>query len=326
MPCYHPIRAWRSRAGRTDNGAWPLVFDIRDGYADMEVVVPCGRCVGCRLERSRQWAVRCMHELKFHQDSMFLTLTYAPEHLPDDGGLHVEHFQNFMKRLRKHTKFKIRFLHCGEYGGDRGRPHYHAIIFGFDFPDKQLYKVTRTGETLYISETLNKLWGLGYCVIGAVTFESCAYVARYVLKKQTGDKALEHYVDPSTAVVRRPEYVTMSRRPGLGAKWFDKYRDEVLTHRSVLVNGHECSVPRYYEKRLEKENKQDYLKYKSQCAKIARDKAVSLDNSPDRLATREELQKLRIEQLPRPLDCSDSQLITAFGSYDELDGLEDSKK
>lgn len=316
MPCYHPIRAWRSRDGRNASGAWPLVFDIKDGYADKEVIVPCGRCIGCRLDRSRDWAVRCMHESSMWPDNVFLTLTYDDAHMPDDGSLRKKDFQDFMKRLRKHFESrKIRFFHCGEYGGKLGRPHYHAIVFNLDFDDKYEYKLASDGSQLWISDTLNQIWGKGFCIIGAVTFESCAYVARYIMKKMTGEDSYLHYVDPDTGVIKSKEYVTMSRRPGIGGDWFQKYHSDVFPRGYVLSNGHPASPPRYYEKELDKLNHSAYLSYKDKLAKIARERKNNWDNTPDRLQMRENIALLNSQKLVRPLD---SAIVQRYSSYVEL--------
>ena len=153
MVCYHPITAWRSLEGRGANGKWPLVFNKRDGYCDLEVQVPCGQCVGCRLERSRQWAIRCVHEASLHSRNCFITLTYDDAHLPGIS-LVPRDYVLFMKRLRKMFGAGIRFFHCGEYGSINFRPHHHAIIFNFDFEDKVLWSV-RSGVRLYRSAALS---------------------------------------------------------------------------------------------------------------------------------------------------------------------------
>ena len=133
MPCYTPLKGWRSQE-RTESGKRAITFRLREGYADMPVDVPCGQCIGCRLERSRQWAVRCMHEASLYENNCFITLTYNEDHIPSDGSLKKDHFQKFMKRLRKKFGAGIRFFHCGEYGAELSRPHYHAILFNFDPP------------------------------------------------------------------------------------------------------------------------------------------------------------------------------------------------
>ena len=137
MTCYAPLHGYYSQERNPKTGKRSVVFSRNSGYDDRRVSVPCGQCIGCRLERSRQWAVRCVHESSLHRFSSFITLTYNDEHLPSDRSLNVEHFQRFMKRLRKHLEpLKIRFFHCGEYGDKFRRPHYHAIVFGYDFPDR----------------------------------------------------------------------------------------------------------------------------------------------------------------------------------------------
>ena len=191
MPCYKPLRGYRSNT-KTQTGKRSIVFNPRHGFIDQPQDVPCGQCIGCRLERSRQWAIRIVHESQMHEQSYFLTLTYNNEFLPKTGSLQKADVQLFMKRLRKKFGKGIRYYYCGEYGEKFHRPHYHLIIFGCEFPDKILWKIER-GNRLWISEDLNKLWKKGYCSIGMVTFESAAYVARYVTKKITGKQANQHY-------------------------------------------------------------------------------------------------------------------------------------
>lgn len=182
--CVCPLSAWQ-----TESGA--IVFAER-GNIRRSLTLPCGQCIECRLERSRQWGVRIMHEASLHDANSFVTLTYNDENLPHDGGLVYRHFQLFMHRLRKRVPSKIRFFMCGEYGENFGRPHFHACIFGLDFVDKTLWQV-RNGVKLYRSKKLESLWEFGYSSIGTVTFESAAYVARYIMKKVTGDAAETHY-------------------------------------------------------------------------------------------------------------------------------------
>lgn len=203
--------------------------------------------------------MRCVHEAELHKQNCFITLTYNPENLPEDSSLSLEDFQLFMKRFRKkYSDVKIRFFHCGEYGAKNERPHDHAIIFGFDFPDKQLLKTVR-GNPVYTSEILAGLWGKGFCTVGAVTFESAAYVARYVLKKVTGEMA-EGYYDG-----RRPEYVTMSRREGIAADWYEKYKTDVYPQSDadekrdeVIIRGKPMKPPRFYDNRLKLQNREMY--------------------------------------------------------------------
>ena len=155
-------------------------------------ISPCGQCIGCRIDRSRQWAARCVHEAQLHTDNCFLTLTYADEHLPKHNSVSVKELQLFMRYLRRAIyPTKVRFFACGEYGDQFNRPHYHIALFGYDFPDKELF-TKRRANNLYISETLNKIWGKGHCSIGELNYQSAAYIARYVVKKINGDRAFEH--------------------------------------------------------------------------------------------------------------------------------------
>lgn len=310
MPCYHPLTAYRSKAGQGANGKWPLVFRPQDGYTDLPVTVPCGRCIGCRLERSRQWAIRCVHEASLYEQNCFITLTYSPEHIhrlpafvdPETGevvwSLEKRDFPLFMKRLRKRFGDGIRFFHCAEYGEENLRPHHHAILFNFDFSDKKIWTV-RKGIRLYTSSALSDLWPFGWSVIGSATFESCAYVARYVTKKYMGDGADEHYYG------RLPEHTSMSRRPGIGRPWLDRFQRDVYPHDHVVLrNNIICKPPRYYDSIFEQENPAEMLKIKSRRRLRA---LKSGDNTPDRIATRERIQIIRAKKLVRPVEKIDGQ-------------------
>lgn len=299
MTCFTPLTAARV-AGQSQ-----LVFNytLRKDVVEL-LKVPCGQCVGCRLERSRQWAVRCVHEAQLHSKNCYITLTYAPEHLPADGSLQLVHYQQFMKRLRHHFPQKLRFFHCGEYGEKTFRPHYHAILFNCDFDDKKCWMV-RNGYRYYISDLLSRVWGHGHAVLGACTFESAAYVARYVMKKVTGAPAVYHYTrwDQETGEVLaslKPEYVTMSRRPGIAAEWIKKYCADVYPHDHVVVRGRACRPPRFYD---------DYLK---QVDAPALDEVKYLrfleaqkhldDQTEERLNTKRLVKEASLRRLPRPLD------------------------
>ena len=290
MPCYSPLKGYRSKT-LNESGKRGIVFNSRQGYVDMPQDIPCGQCIGCRLERSRQWAMRCMHESQLHRESSFITLTYSREHVPSDGSLNKRDFQLFVKRLRKSLKGrKIRYFHCGEYGEQLGRPHYHACICGYAPADKVLIKTV--GEVrLYSSKSLSDIWGKGFVTIGDVTFESAAYVARYVTKKITGDKAQAHYQG------RNPEYVTMSRRPGIGKPWFEKYKTDVYPKDFVTVREKKMKPPKYYQKLYEHTNPSEFDKIKIKRKKKAKENA--LDNTPERLHVKETVKKLNLKQLKR---------------------------
>lgn len=249
VPCFHPLKGWKTGSGR-------LVFSQERGTV-APLTVPCGQCIGCRLERSRQWAVRMMHEASLHADNCFVTLTYSNEHLPPYGSLVKADFQKFMKRLRKEiAPARVRFFHAGEYGDRLGRPHYHVCLFGYGFPDKVEF-TRRGGHPVYRSRLLERVWPYGLSEIGSLTFESAAYVARYVTKKVTGQAAEDHYciadAESGEAVMLQPEYATMSRRPGIGARWLEKFSDEVYPNDEVVMRGRAMKPPRAYDVRFKEQ-------------------------------------------------------------------------
>lgn len=288
----------------SSTGRRQIVFNPKLAMVDMPATIACGQCRGCRLERSRQWAMRCVHEASLHARNSFITLTYNDLCLPHDRSLNLDHFQRFMKRLRFKYGKNIRFFHCGEYGEKFGRPHYHAIIFNLDFEDKTLWKINN-GQRLYTSQELSDLWPLGFATIGEVTFESAAYVARYVMKKITGPMAEDHYsrLDESTGEIisLKPEYTTMSRRPGIGKGWYDKYKTDVYPSDMVVMRGDKkMKPPRFYDGLYEREYPSDMDALK---AKRARSAFKQRDNNtPERLQVRERVFDARISKLIRPLN------------------------
>jgi len=259
VACLSPLIGWRSMK-KTVNGKRAIILNMnpRNVMGDpqyQKLVMPCGKCLACKLERARQWSVRCIHEASLHSENCFVTLTYSDQELPRDGSIDVTHVQRFMRDLRREVG-KVRFFACGEYGSKLMRPHYHVLLFGYDFPDKIVWK-SKGENTLYKSDKLENIWARGHCLIGEVTSKSAAYVARYITKKVTGEEALEHYnkIDNSTGeivVYRKPEFITMSRNKGIGHGWLLKYSKDVYTREksSVVVGGKEWRPPRYYDQIL----------------------------------------------------------------------------
>jgi hypothetical protein len=262
--------------------------------------VPCGYCIGCRLDRAKDWALRITHEAQMHQSNAFLTLTYAPEHLPEDGSLQLEDYQKFMKRLRFETEKPLRFFHCGEYGEKFARPHYHACVFGLEFDDLELIGVNHVKQKLYKSEKLDRIWGKGHASIGEVTFQSAGYVARYITKKVVGEQAEDHYLktDPETGEITKlkPEYTTMSRQPGLGRSWFDKYWRDIYPKDFVTVEGKKFKPPRYYDKLLQEHHENVWEDvYQARIERAINHK----DNTDERLAVRQFVQEDKAKKLLR---------------------------
>jgi len=274
MSCFHPITAYWA----TPYGSGITFVKKETIYTTNPVPIKCGRCTGCRLEYTRQWAIRIKHEASMHRQNSFITLTYDNEHLPSTGTLVLKHWQLFMKRLRKkvnddiikdnkknNTNFppkKLSFYHCGEYGEKQGRPHYHAIIFNHQFSD--LIPIPRKKD-LHTSETLKTLWGKGHISVGSVTFESASYVAGYIQKKITGPKAeaintsngLKYYerMTPEGEVISlKPEYATMSRNPGIAGNWLTQNHTDIYPSDFVTHKGKKHSLPLYYDKQYEKLN------------------------------------------------------------------------
>lgn len=368
MPCFSPLTAWYSKTVN-ESGKCSLVFDgikaFQQNLGD-PINIGCGQCVGCRLERSRQWAVRCMHESQmFDGKNSFLTLTFDEPSLQKRDNPHsldkVE-FQKFMKRLRERfvpknpfnprSKYNgtdkedehkknfddwqyengIRYYYCGEYGeqckncglskklcerrgcgkfdSTFGRPHYHAIIFNLHFEDREPAKGVRsTTEKYYESAELQKLWPFGRAIIGDVTFESAAYVARYVMKKVNGKKKEEHYkkvtgFNPESGEIElrqiEPEYTDMSRRPGIGKRWFEKFKTDVYPSDFITVNGKKVPPPKYYDKLLELEDPVLLDKLKTNRAKNA--EKHSDDLTPERLLVRSQIVGRRLDRLVRNLE------------------------
>lgn len=308
MPCFTPNQAWRTESGE-------IVFWRREDVIQ-EYKLPCGHCEGCLLERSRQWAVRCMHEAQLWERNCFITLTY--EETPPWNSLRHKDFQKFMKRFRRRCQghgvykvtkkngaivdtYPIRFYMAGEYGTHGGRPHYHACIFNYAFEDLEFLRRTNSGSNLYRSPLLESLWPYGFSSVGDVTFESAAYVARYVMKKMNQEENTKgQVIDWETGEVmpRDPEYNKMSLKPGIGANFIDKYRSDVFPHDYVVVNGHKAKPPRYYFKRLE-EQAPDLYEYVQQSRALQGVKECE-EQQPD-LGARQKVLQAKLERLQRNL-------------------------
>ncbi len=266
MPCYKPLKGYK------DPVSGGLVFT----KTSTPLQVACGSCFGCRLDRVRVWAMRITHEASMHIDfhgNCFVTLTYrdrsecTPEqlrnqyHVPADYSLNKRHFQDFMRRLRREFPQKIRFFHCGEYGEQTLRPHYHACLFNCDFADQVVFRETE-GIFTYSSPTLERLWPYGFATVGELNYDTAAYTAAYVLKKVTGKKADDEYLRNDAYGVAywvRAPYVTMSlgrKKPGgIGASFYEKYSSDFEQDECpVPGRGVFKKLPRYYETILADEN------------------------------------------------------------------------
>lgn len=326
MPCFRPLTAWRGSV--LPSGKRAVVFKRSEASPALSAFtdhIPCGQCFGCRLDYSCDWAMRCDKETQMHDENCFITLTYADA--PLDLEKELEDWQLFMKRLRKMLGGrKIKYFHAGEYGGRFGRTHGHALIFGYDFPDRKYFKTTESGEKIYTSEILGKLWPHGFSSVGDATFSSAAYLARYCMKKISGkgkkvvdsnglmpyDRVNEH----GEIVAVRPEYVTMSRNPGIAREWFDRYKSDVYPHDYVVIRGGaKMPPPKTFDVWYEKINPLDMKRIK--CNRMARctkkeevwndtlQKMQYLDCARDeRLQVMEEFMKSKFKFYTKPKETS----------------------
>lgn len=262
------------------------------------VTVPCSRCIGCRLERSRQWALRCDNEASMHKDNAFLTLTYRDEELTLGNyapTLVPKDLELFWKRLRKEIGYGIRYFACGEYGSTTRRPHYHACVFGLAVPDKKLYSI-KNGNRIYSSDMLDNIWGLGNVRVGDVTFESAAYVARYVVDKKLGEDSV-FYEEQGI----EPEFCRMSRRPGIGMPWLERFSGDVFNSGyQITRNGVKCKPPRYYVDKF-KANEPEIMK-KRKIESINKMDDNREDNTWTRLRIKQTVKKAAIKSLTRDLE------------------------
>lgn len=322
MGCFYPLQAYKLESG-------DIVFHDHGHGRPLEV--PCGQCIGCRIDRSEQWATRIVHEASMYDDNVFITLTYSPENLPPDGGLRKKDYKDFMKRLRRkyvpknpynkktqedqwnefREKHWIRYYHCGEYGDRNNRPHYHSILFNHNFDDWIYLFDSPGGQPVYTSPTLEDIWGLGFVTVGAVCFESAAYVARYCMKKingplaeqvdeKTGLKPYER-INDFTGEVHEvlPEYSTMSRRPGIGHKWIDKYTTDAFPKDYTTIRGRRVRIPKYYDKYLQGIDPELYDDIKA-----SRELSMSQnwqENTELRLSAKAKVKEAQLTQLKRSL-------------------------
>jgi len=298
MACYHPRRCYTSKTLNPESGLRRLVLHARDAEPASWLQpgrFPCGQCLGCRLDWAGDWAARCEKEAKLHEANCFITLTYDDKCLPVGGTsrstVSKRDFQLFMKRLRKaYPTNEIRYFACGEYGNLNQRAHYHALLFNHDFADKRLWK-PHPRHPLYLSKSLQSLWGLGFTSIGTVTFSSASYVARYVVKKLTGTRT--DYLD------REKPFILMSRRPGIGSAFYEKYKDEIYPAGQLLVGENKPRrTPRYFDEKYRRENPDGHYKMKLERKLVA---TTSTDNTIERLLTREKILKANFNSIPRNL-------------------------
>ncbi len=240
MPCYHPTEVMVLRKS--------LYEGRREGYPQ---VVPCGSCIGCRAEQSRQWAIRMMHESRMHEQSAFVTLTIDDRHLNENSELHAKDLSGFVRDMRKTQQRRISFFGCGEYGETTARPHYHALLFGLELLDRDI-GFDHSRPSVWRSKTLDDVWGRGLCEGGTVTMASASYVSGYIRKKVKQERYERANV--RTGLLKSPEFARMSLRPAIALDWIKKWWSDVYPRDFIVMDGIESKPPRYYDKFMDRED------------------------------------------------------------------------
>lgn len=277
--------------------------------------IPCKLCCGCQEKYSKDWATRCMLEAQKWTQNFFITLTYDEEHIPRDdelvnkktgeifqndnweqGHLETKHSEKFIKDLRRYWEYHfnhkgIRFYLAGEYGSKTKRPHMHAILFNLPIKPEQLevYKITQNGDMLWKCPEIEKIWGKGFISLAEVNWDTCAYVARYVMKKQKGKKSDEWYYEQGMS----PEFVRMSNRPGIGLDFFKENFQKIYEHDEIIINGHKQSIQsvkpcEYYDRKYAEMFPEEMEKIK-QNRKIVAKATNELKNRQSSLTEKERL-------------------------------------
>jgi len=305
VPCTAPGRGYRPLPTAETR---KLVFSAREGFSDRPVNVPCGKCNGCIGDRARDWAIRAHCEAQMHPWSTFATFTYAE--MPARASLSMTDWQNLAKRMRE-AFGPFRFLTSGEYGTRYQRPHLHSLLFGLDFPDKVPSGRSASGELLYRSPELEKVWDFGRVDLGDVTVKSAGYVARYSAEKIEAASIPEYYrrVDPFSGETWnvRPEFITMSRRPGLGFSWFQRFGSEVFPADRITIHGTHYPVPEYFLRQLSEAQQWAVRARRHARAedRMRAEDAMHVASNPDplastsRLFTKHQVGQLRADRLIR---------------------------
>lgn len=298
MKCTSPLSAYLAESGG-------LVFHPMAKHGDAkEIKIPCRQCLSCRLNRSSEWQTRLTHEGKHHDRKIFLTLTYDDENLPQFGSLETRHLQLFIKRLRKAiAPIKIRYYACGEYGDTTRRAHYHAIIFGWEPTDGRLHSVGSSGDPLYVSKLISRLWTFGHHLYSPANEATFGYVARYSVKKQTGQTGKEVYkhLDDDTGELTqiKPPFAIMSLKPMIGADHLEKFKDDYLRLGSTIINGTRKPLPMAYVRKLKKSHPDWHIDHIDRGADFAYQHKD--DFTYQRLADADKVLKAKTSNLKRKL-------------------------
>lgn len=266
MSCFHPITCWRQENDTK------LIFSTNhkyDKYKTENLRVPCGKCIGCLLDRANDTATRCWCETQTNgQECCFITLTYDEEHIPENRYLKIKDEQDFWKRLRYYKKdSKIKYMGCGEYGPKTYRPHWHFCVWGYKPKDLKFYKYNHNGDKLYTSKELKEIWGNGFVIIGELTYRSACYVSRYCTKKLFKKRKWTK----DTEI--KPECTVWSK--GIGKNYWEKFREKIINNKGIMIKIDEKvktkRIPKYFMKKLKDENPEFYDWYTYENSLIAQE-------------------------------------------------------
>lgn len=297
-------------------------------YVDLRL--PCGKCIGCHADKARNYATRAIHEYYSDRDreGCFVTLTFNEEMLrkrdvSNYKSISRSELSGFIKRLRERVYAKygktIRIFASGEYGEIKNRPHYHLLIYGFDFPDKYEFSFRyHNGERIsyFRSPFLESIWkpagdspSYGFSVIGAMTQSSCQYVASYVSDKldEFGDK------DYKQLGIDKPFFYTPSKE-GLGFQYFQKYYKSIYSIGYChWHNGVKAPIPGYYTSLLKRYDPELYSSYKLDKLKLMIDNLFieNLNLTEQRLLVRKEALKMKYDKSIRSYE----ELCTLHNIY-----------
>lgn len=221
MQCTKPIRLMKNQTSPTG------------------LLVPCGKCLACRIQKRKEWSLRVIHEMEDYNDSTFVTLTYSDNHLPDYESIRKLDLQKFFKRLRFYASpRKLKYFACGEYGPTTGRPHYHSIIFGLS--------LSKSDKKLVIDSWPYCDWSNSHILkesFKPATIGKADYVAGYIHQKLSGD-LLTEFLETN----REPTFRISSQ--GIGKNYVDRNCEQLQKTLTFTVNGVPRQLPRYYLNRL----------------------------------------------------------------------------
>lgn len=327
MTCYRPqpatqaynflTKSWSQPrlvypSGRDSDGSRffpPQLYDFSDVRTKSPehryITLPCGLCFGCRMDNSRMWALRMMHEARYHEDNYFITLTYADDALPAGSDLDYRDLDLFWKKARHEFQTPARpfkYFACGEYGDRTLRPHYHFAGFDFKIDDLRPFKQTASGW-YFLSERLREVWKHGHVIVAPLDWDCAAYISRYVTKKMHGaTKRYKDTFDPETGEVHAYTVERAFQSKGLGLPWYEANKDEVWNLDGCLFKGqYLVKPPRYYYKRLQDEDPEKAALIRER--RIADRGVVSqIDNDRDKeLLYSMEARRLQLQTLKRSL-------------------------